>query len=42
MTTNLFTFVGLPVLGLVATQFPEVGHLLGGLAGQLLRIAGGG
>jgi len=40
--SKLFTFVGLPVLGLVATQFPEVGHLLGGLAGQLLRIAGGG
>ena len=40
--SKLFTFVGLPVFGLVATQFPEVGHLLGGLAGQLLRIAGGG
>jgi hypothetical protein len=39
---KLFTYVGLPVFGLVATQFPEVGHLLGGLAGQLLRIAGGG
>jgi hypothetical protein len=39
---KLFTFVGLPILGLIATQFPEVGHLLGGLAGQLLRIAGGG
>ncbi|MFY9826433.1 MAG: hypothetical protein WAM82_34035, partial [Thermoanaerobaculia bacterium] len=40
--TKTFTFVGLPILGLVATQFPEVEHLLGGLAGQLLRIAGGG
>jgi len=40
--SKLFTFVGLPILGLIATQFPEVGHLLGGLAGQLLRIAGGG
>jgi hypothetical protein len=40
--TKTFTFVGLPILGLVATQFPEIGHLLGGLAGQLLRIAGGG
>lgn len=40
--TKTFTFVGLPILGLIATQFPEVGHLLGGLAGQLLRIAGGG
>ena len=40
--SKLFTFVGLPVLGLVATQFPEVGHLLGSLASQVLRIAGGG
>ncbi|HSS78442.1 MAG TPA: hypothetical protein VLV54_17070 [Thermoanaerobaculia bacterium] len=40
--SKLFTFVGLPLLGLIATQFPEVGHLLGGIAGQLLRIAGGG
>jgi hypothetical membrane protein len=40
--SKMFTFVGLPVLGLIATQFPEVGHLLGGLAGNLLRIAGGG
>jgi len=40
--TKTFTFVGLPILGLIATQFPEIGHLLGSLAGQILRIAGGG
>ncbi|HEX4963691.1 MAG TPA: hypothetical protein VF173_22890 [Thermoanaerobaculia bacterium] len=40
--SKLFTFVGVPALGLVATQFPEVGRLLGTLASQLLRIAGGG
>ncbi len=40
--SKLFTFVGIPLLGLIATQFPEVGHLLGLLASQLLRIAGGG
>jgi hypothetical protein len=39
--TNLFTYVGIPVLGLVAAQFPEVGQLLGRLADQVLRIAGG-
>lgn len=40
--TKTFTFVGLPALGLIATQFPEVGHLLGSVAGQLLRVVGGG
>ncbi|MFL6196367.1 MAG: hypothetical protein ACJ75H_19460, partial [Thermoanaerobaculia bacterium] len=39
--TNVLTYLGIPVLGLVATQFPEVGRLLGRLADQLLRIAGG-
>ena len=39
---NLFTYVGLPLLGLIAAQFPEVGRLLGSLADQLLRVTGGG
>jgi hypothetical protein len=40
--SKLFTYVGIPVLGLVATQFPAVGELLGRLASQVLRVAGGG
>ncbi|HKI06720.1 MAG TPA: hypothetical protein VKK31_32380 [Thermoanaerobaculia bacterium] len=40
--SKLFTYVGIPALGLIATQFPEVGRLLGRLADQLLRVAGGG
>jgi hypothetical protein len=39
---HLFTYVGIPLLGLVAAQFPAVGRLLGSLADQLLRVAGGG
>jgi hypothetical protein len=40
--TKLVTYAGIPGLGLVATQFPEVGKLLGRVAGQFLRIVGGG
>lgn len=40
--TNLFTYAGIPLLGIVATQFPEVGALLGRMADQLLGVAGGG
>ncbi len=40
--TKLFTYVGIPALGLVATQFPAVGQLLGRVAGQVLRVVGGG
>jgi hypothetical protein len=40
--SKLFTFVGIPALGLIATQFPAVSNLLGTLASQLLRLAGGG
>jgi hypothetical protein len=40
--TNLFTYVGIPLLGIVATQFPKIGELLGRVADQLLRVAGGG
>jgi hypothetical protein len=40
--TKIFTYVGIPALGLVATQFPEVGALLGRLADQVLRVTGGG
>ena len=40
--TKLVTYAGIPVLGLVATQFPDVGRLLGRVASQFLRIVGGG
>lgn len=39
---NLLTYAGIPLLGMVATQLPEVGELLGRMADQLLRVAGGG
>lgn len=40
--TKIFTYVGIPAFGLIATQFPEVGALLGRLADQVLRVTGGG
>jgi hypothetical protein len=40
--TKLVTYAGIPILGLIATQFPEVGRLLGRVAGQFLRVVGGG
>ncbi len=40
--TKLLTYIGIPLIGLVATQFPEVGHLVGRVADQFLRIGGGG
>ncbi|HEY2295385.1 MAG TPA: hypothetical protein VGM86_32180, partial [Thermoanaerobaculia bacterium] len=40
--TKLVTYAGIPVLGLVATQFPEVGQMLGRVASQFLRVVGGG
>jgi hypothetical protein len=40
--TKLFTYAGIPALGLVATQFPAVGQMLGRVAGQVLRVVGGG
>jgi hypothetical protein len=42
LITKLVTYAGIPILGLVATQFPEVGKLLGRVASQFLRIVGGG
>jgi hypothetical protein len=42
LVTKLVTYAGIPILGLIATQFPEVGQLLGRVAGQFLRIVGGG
>ena len=42
LITKLVTYAGIPLLGLVATQFPEVGRLLGSVAGQFLRVVGGG
>lgn len=40
--TKLLTYAGIPILGLIATQFPQVGRMLGQLTSQLLRIGGGG
>lgn len=40
--SNLFTYGGIPVLGVVLTQFPTVGHVFGGWLGPLLRVIGGG
>jgi hypothetical protein len=40
--SNLFTYGGIPVLGIVLTQFPSVGRLFGSWLGPLLRIAGAG
>jgi hypothetical protein len=40
--SKLATYVGVPVLGLVATLFPAVGQTLGKVVGQLLRVVGGG
>ena len=40
--TKLFTYAGIPALGLVATQFPAVGQMLGRVASQVLRVVGGG
>jgi hypothetical protein len=42
LITKLVTYAGIPLLGLIATQFPEVGKLLGRVASQFLRIVGGG
>jgi hypothetical protein len=39
--TNLFTYVGVPVLGVVLTQFPAVGSLLGEWFQPLLRLLTG-
>jgi hypothetical protein len=40
--SKLVTYAGVPILGLVATQFPAVGQMLGRVVGQLLRVVGGG
>jgi hypothetical protein len=40
--SNLFTYGGIPVLGVVLTQFPGVGHVFGSWLGPLLRVVGGG
>ena len=40
--SKLATYIGVPVLGLVATQFPAVGQMLGRVTSQLLRVVGGG
>jgi hypothetical protein len=36
--SNLFTYVGIPVLGVVLTQFPAVAGLLGDWLQPLLRL----
>lgn len=40
--SNLFTYGGIPVLGIVLTQFPAMGQVFGGWLGPLLRVVGGG
>jgi hypothetical protein len=40
--TKLFTYAGIPALGLIATQFPAVGQVLGRMTSQILRVVGGG
>jgi hypothetical protein len=40
--TNLLLYGGVPALGVIATQFPDVGHVLGQLVDPLLRVTGGG
>lgn len=39
---NLFLYGGVPVLGVIATQFPDVGRVLGQIVDPLLRVTGGG
>ncbi|HEY4594851.1 MAG TPA: hypothetical protein VIJ02_00505, partial [Thermoanaerobaculia bacterium] len=39
---NFTLYVFIPVLSMIATQFPEVGRLLGQMTDQVLRVAGGG
>ncbi len=40
--SNLFTYGGIAVIGVVLTQFPSVGRVFGGWLGPLLRVVGGG
>jgi hypothetical protein len=40
--TNFFPYAGIPLLGILATQFPEISRLLGDLSKQLLQVTGGG
>jgi len=40
--STLLTYAGIPALGLIATQFPDIAGLLSRLAQQLLRVTGGG
>jgi hypothetical protein len=39
---NVFLYGAVPVLGVIATQFPEVGKVLGQIMDPLLRVVGGG
>jgi len=40
--SNLLTYGGIPVIGVLLTQFPAVGHVFGNWLGPLLRVVGGG
>jgi hypothetical protein len=42
LVTNIVTYGVVPLLGLIASQFPQVGRYLVGLANPLLRAVGGG
>lgn len=39
---NVLTYGVLPLLGLVASRFPQLGHLLSGYLNPLVRVVGGG
>lgn len=42
LVANVFLYGAVPVLGVIATQFPEVGKILGQIVDPLLRVVGGG
>ena len=42
LIANVLLYGAIPVLGVIATQFPQVGRVLGHLVDPLLRVTGGG
>ncbi|HEX6904574.1 MAG TPA: hypothetical protein VF789_33000 [Thermoanaerobaculia bacterium] len=42
LVANVFIYGAVPALGVIATQFPEVGQVLGQIVDPLLRVTGGG
>ncbi len=41
LVTNFLTYGAVPLIGLIASQFPQVGRYLVGLANPLLKVVGG-